>query len=520
MITVALAALAVAWGGDVRLGVFVGADHGMDGERPLVFAISDARKMHDVFVELGDVQPSDAVLLTDAPRRRLESALEAVGARVALAHAAGDTATLVFYYSGHGDDEGLHLGTTPVSHDELRGWLEATGADVRVALLDACQSGGAVRTKGGTRGHEFHYDVGVESVRGTAVLTSSAATELSQESDEIGGGFFTHYMHTALAGAGDGDGDGDVTLQEAYDFVYTETAFHTRTAPGSQRPSFDFDLSGAGQIVLTELEQTSAWLLFDGSLPGPYAVWDETRKRYVAEVDGGVATRLAVRPGVYFVHHRMPGWVEEAQYVVRKDGAETVALADFSSVAYDDTASRGDLDREVRRSALPEMSLFVLAGARGFRKNTVYDTQYVPQHAVGGLQLRLHHRSGLTYGVDLLSGAGTRSLAFGGLGEVDVVARSGSVGAGVGWAPHLGKWLHAGVAFRGEAIVMSRSFLDQAYLPQSTLAFSPGVGLLLGADLGHVAIELALNIHVLPVQWDDNPWPTYNEGLFQLGYRF
>ncbi len=67
---------------------------------------------------------------------------------------------------------------------------------------------------------------------------------------------------------------------------------------------------------------------------------------------------------------------------------------------------------------------------------------------------------------------------------------------------------------------MSRSFLDQAYLPQSTLAFSPGVGLLLGADLGHVAIELALNIHVLPVQWDDNPWPTYNEGLFQLGYRF
>ena len=47
-----------------------------------------------------------------------------------------------------------------------------------------------VRARGGTRGPPLAFDVGLTEVSGTAILTSSAASEVAQESDEIGGGYF------------------------------------------------------------------------------------------------------------------------------------------------------------------------------------------------------------------------------------------------------------------------------------------------------------------------------------------
>ena len=44
-----------------------------------------------------------------------------------------------------------------------------------------------------------------------------------------------------------------VTLTEAYAWVHSETSFRTRETPGTQTPSWDLDLAGAGEIVLTDL---------------------------------------------------------------------------------------------------------------------------------------------------------------------------------------------------------------------------------------------------------------------------
>lgn len=508
-----------ALAGEARVGLFIGADHGRDSDAELVFASADAQKMHALFVQTGQLPADRVELLIDPTRGQLERALRATEARIDAAKERGDRSLLILYYSGHGDEEALFLGEHRLQHAELRDWMEATGADVRLALFDACQSGGAVRNKGGVRGPGFDVDVGLERVQGTAILTSSAASELSQESDEIGGGFFTHFVHSALSGAGDANGDGEVTLQETYDFVYGETIQHTRHAPGSQTPSFDYDLRGAGELVLTRLDEASAALLFPGGMPGPYAVWDESRRRYVAEIDGEAAGRIAVRPGVYYVHRRLPGWVDEAQYVLQAGEARTVDASLFRSVAYEDTASRGDLDRAVRQAQRPEMSLFLLAGVRGFREGTVYDSQYLPRHAVGGIQLRLHHRSGLDFGIDLLSGSGSRALDFPELGDLGVVARSASLGGEVGWVPRLGP-VHAGLAFRGELIGLFRDFVDESYASQSSWGVAPGLATRLGLNLGPVAVELGLNILVLPVQWDDQDWPAYSEGLLSVGYRF
>ena len=99
-------------------------------------------------------------------------------------------------------------------------------------------------------------------MRGHAFLTSSAATEAAQESDRIRASYFTHYLVSGFRGAADLSGDGKVTLGEAYQFAFNETLGRTvDTKGGAQHPSYDINLSGTGDVVMTDVRQTSATLV-------------------------------------------------------------------------------------------------------------------------------------------------------------------------------------------------------------------------------------------------------------------
>ena len=507
---------------DLRLGVFVGNDDGRPEEEQLVFASSDARKMYDLFQTWGEMD-GHSELLINRNRGAVRAALEDAGDRIEKARADGQRTLFVFYYSGHGDDEALHLGNTQVTHAEVRSWLEETGADVRIGILDACQSGSAIRKKGGRRGSSYAFAVEVEEAHGTALLTSSAASEFSQESAEIGGGFFTHYLHSALAGAADIDGDGDVTLTEAYSYVHTETAFRTREAPERQTPGFDFDMTGTGDIRLTTLEDASAWIVFPGGMDGVYAVWDETRKRYVAEVDGGPPKLLAVRPGLYYLHHRMPGWLDEAAYQVKSGGSALVSADDFTSVAYEKAASRGDLQRQVKRASRPDLMLRAVIGMRAFGKKSTANLQYIPTHSIAGIQARLlrTRRSGPYIGADVLTGGGTSVVEFEEQGEVELGARSASFGGAAGWATRAGRVpLRAGVGGRSELIWFARNFPDGELEPQGSFSVSWGIEAWAGFHYGRFSLDVEHSILLLPVRWDDVNWPLYSELRLAGGYRF
>ena len=86
--------------------------------------------------------------------------------------------TLVFvYYSGHADDERLHLKGEPLSFKELNATLRSLPATIKLAVLDACKSG-AVTRKGGTRIDEFV--VNVETPPGSnLVYTTRKAEEVA-----------------------------------------------------------------------------------------------------------------------------------------------------------------------------------------------------------------------------------------------------------------------------------------------------------------------------------------------------
>lgn len=508
-----------AWAAEaLRVGIFVGNNAGAPDEDRLRFATSDASKLRDVFVDVGGVRPGDAILLQDAGRHAVEHAFQQLHSRIVEARNLGLSTSLVFTYSGHGDTDGLHLGGTVLSHEGLRDLLDDSGADVRIAVLDACRSGSALRAKGGARGPSFDLRVQAEAARGTAILTSSAATELSQESAEVGGGFFTHVLAGALLGAADVDRSGEVTLPEAYAWVHAQTAAATRAAPEAQTPSFDFDLVGAGDVVLSTLEAASSHLSFLGDLDGALAVWDEDRRRYVAEVDGDAIVTLALRPGSYAVHRRQPAWMDEAIYAVRRGEILSVLPEDFASVAYEETAARGDLDRQARRARRPDLALAVGLGARSFGDGAV-GSAYVPPHGVLSVTARLLPPSTSWVAFDVRAGAGPATLTLAGLDPVESWVATTSVGAAAGFATRPALF-RVGAGGKAELLWVRRAFPDEAIAEQASLGVAPGIATFAGFGAGRFVADVEWNLLLLAVRWDDIGFPLYGELGLSGGYRF
>ena len=504
-----------------RFGLFVGNNEGLPGDPHLVFAELDAEKMRDLFVEYGEIPAAEAVLLEGASAGAVEREFQKLSTKIRALVDDGHEAVFVFYFSGHGDDDGLHLGASRLEHVNLRTMLEGTGAQLRIGMVDACQSGGLVRRKGGVRGPDFAFaEPKLESVRGSAIITSSAVSELSQESDEIGGGFFSHYLHTALSGAADRNRDGEVSLSEAYAYVHTETSFRTKDAPETQTPNWDIDLSGAGDVTLTTLEEASARIAFLGDLDGVYSVWDESRRRYVAQVSGDSPINLAVRPGTYYVHQRMPGWIEEARYTVRRGETHSVLDEDFLTTSYESAASRGDLERIVRRSKVPDLALRFAMGFRSFGGASQRADEYFGPMALGGLQGMLLGSGRKYASFELLTGAGSSELPIPGLAPVLSHQSTQSLGGSLGFAtrPAL---MRAGIGGRATMNLLSRSFPDWDVPTQSRASIGAGIDTWAGIHRGRFTGDIQFDMQMLVMKWDENEgWPVAVDLMLALGYRF
>ncbi|MEC8424231.1 MAG: caspase family protein, partial [Myxococcota bacterium] len=150
-----LALLLLAWApmaraGTVRVGIFVGNDIGFGEDEPLAHAEREARDMAEVFQEMGDLERERTVLLTGRKAPEVRQALFGAEAQIREMSARGDDVQVVFYYSGHASREGLHLQGSLLPMAAVRRWLEASSARVRVAFIDACESGTLARTRGGS----------------------------------------------------------------------------------------------------------------------------------------------------------------------------------------------------------------------------------------------------------------------------------------------------------------------------------------------------------------------------------
>lgn len=299
--------LAVPARGAARFAVVVGNDQGSAGRPKLWFAEKDAERFARALEELGDFSPDRVVLVRGGGAGRMREALAATEAKMALVRSAGERPLLVVYFSGHAGAGGLELGTDRMAFDELRGLVAGSVAEARVVIVDACEAGLLTQVKGATAAPALDFPLPVdESVRGTAFVASTAVGEAAQESASIGGSFFTHHLEVAMRGAGDADGDGLVTLAEAFRYTSARTLSGTAvTEAGPQHATYDFKMSGRGDIVLADLRRAEARLTLPpdpGSqyvLRGPHSI--------VAEVTGGpTPVTLALPAGRYTVERRSP----------------------------------------------------------------------------------------------------------------------------------------------------------------------------------------------------------------------
>ncbi len=353
MIAAALLALVAGAAAEQRYAVVVGVNTGFGPDAPLRYAESDAHRMAELLQDLGGVPASRVALLQGADADDLRATFADVSARIAREVPPGERSSIVVYYSGHADGQGLHMEGTELPLRELREAVVGMPADLRVLVMDACQAGEILRAKGGTPVAPFPIAApGTGVVEGVAVLTAAAAGEDAQESERLQGGVFTHHLLAGLAGAADTSGDHRVTLQEAYRYAHARTLSTTSRAPVVQHPSYAFDLQGQTEVALTVLDgarRAGRLVLEDAGL---YVIFDLGETRLVAEVEVGKGGTVALPEGAYRVRRRMPDRVYEGAVTVQSGADTRLATANLRSQPYGQSARRGQTSETYTAIAL------------------------------------------------------------------------------------------------------------------------------------------------------------------------
>jgi hypothetical protein len=326
-----------------RVAVVVGNNLGNDPSRTLRYAEAESGRLGALLRGAGDFD--NVITVNGGERESVEAALAVARTQLERAHAEGKRTLFLFYYSGHGDQDALELGSSRMPLRDLRSYLEQlAGADVRVAFVDACQSGALTGVKGGRRapGYEIHLaDPG--SVKGMAIVTSSTANEFSQESDDLGGSFFTHNIMTGLRGAADSSRDGQVTLGELYQFAFRRTLASTAASfAGGQHPTYDYRMSGAGDVVLSRTRPNDARLVFPRESGATFTVMQKSRGEVIAELPStsGDDLYLALPAGEYRVVRRALASVSERTFALAAGSATVIEPASMNVVLADEDTHR------------------------------------------------------------------------------------------------------------------------------------------------------------------------------------
>jgi len=325
-----------------RYGIFIGSNYGGSGRVQLQYASTDAGAMAEIMSELGGISRSDLFLLIDPDIDQINRNFSRVENLVSQAKGNSRRTEFIFYYSGHSDEEGLLLGDDKYTYPLLKDQLTSIKADVNIAILDSCSSGAFTRLKGGQRRSPFLIDNSSE-MKGHAFLTSSSADEAAQESDKIQASFFTHYLISGLRGAADSTNDGMVTLNEGYRYAFDETLARTaNTQAGPQHPSYDIQLTGAGDLVLTDTRETNASILLQKPLYGRLFLRN-TQGKLVAEVNkmAGIPVALAMPPGEYSITLDQGDDLYEASIILAGGKNVSISQEEFSKIRREYARSRG-----------------------------------------------------------------------------------------------------------------------------------------------------------------------------------
>jgi hypothetical protein len=336
---------AVSVGAASAYALVIGSNEGGPGQLPLRFAERDAERVVAALVDVGRFQPGRVTRVLHPTRAAVAAALDDVEAMMRAERALGRPTLLVVYYSGHARAQALNLGSDLLPLSELRAHVLSTSADLKIVVLDACQSGAFSRAKGAEPAADFSYN-SVEQLRtaGVVVMASSSASELSQESEVLQASYFTHHMLVALRGAGDTNLDGQVTLAETYQYAYHRTLASTaETAIGGQHVTLETSLSGQGEVALGYPARADSRLSLVPELAADLVITALPSRSVVAEVHkvADVGMVLALSAGRYSVIVRASAGTLRCDAVLMAGASTTLSTAACEVVRAPETAAKG-----------------------------------------------------------------------------------------------------------------------------------------------------------------------------------
>jgi hypothetical protein len=330
-----------------RVALVIGNDRGLADQAELAYAERDAERVYQVLRDLGGFAPANMVLLQGSQAPVVEATLVTLNERIrGILETPSSQVLLFVYYSGHSDGEALDLDGTRLDVVRFAQLVRGSAATFRVLVVDACRSGALTRRKGGRIAEPFPIETEPALPgQGMAYLTASAAHEDAQESEAIGGSFFTHALVSGLLGAADANGDGAVGLDEAYAYSYDATLRATsRSSAGVQHPTFRYDLRGQGRLILTRPSEIGQGRGQIALPPGQsYLITrEDARGVVVAEVGAQDRARIInVHEGRYYVVGRNDEYLVEGAIDVEGSKRFMVDEADLQRVEYAQLARKG-----------------------------------------------------------------------------------------------------------------------------------------------------------------------------------
>ena len=328
---------------EARIVVAIGNNLGIGADEPLDYAEQDARRFRQLMIEIGGVARNRAYLVLGENAAGVRKVLYEVRGR--LQELANEPrATLIVFVSAHADQDALHLSGTTLAISELRALVQTSGADLKLTVIDACQTAATTKKKGGRPVPEVEIAFQAPSrVGGDVFLTSASPGEPAQERAFLRGALFSHHLFTGLRGAADVDGDRAISLDEAYGYAYRRTAATAAYGGAPQHPRFAIDMEGFGSWVLTRPGDHHAGLLLGPGIEG--TVWVANRKdELVAEVakTRTEVLRLALVAGWYRVVRPEGTSASVADVNLGWGGEQQLGPDDFVRVPMSRAKLRGD----------------------------------------------------------------------------------------------------------------------------------------------------------------------------------
>jgi hypothetical protein len=239
----------------------------------LNYCHKDVMDVCDALLAMGNWRSENITMLTneDATKSAIQSAISDMAGKVV------DSDLCLFYFSGHGSNDGINTYLVPydatdtfdndIRDDQLGTWIGALPTDQYIVMLDSCFSGGfikdfrtaakTVKGKGLVRngsgitpqngGFTAGFLNGYSSTRAKAqsaitsgvqsrdlatngrgvVVTASDASEESYETSVLQNGVFTYYLLRGMDGAADTDGDKSISAEESYTYIRPRAAKYT-----------------------------------------------------------------------------------------------------------------------------------------------------------------------------------------------------------------------------------------------------------------------------------------------------